>query len=105
MSKGNFGNQWYEQQLGTVDEEIARLATICEIRILDAGVIERVVAGDESVCGRRSPKAFQQLRSLVGMHYSLTSDSLQTLGPEESAKILAGIRERLGKRFDIGGDR
>ncbi|HEY6644085.1 hypothetical protein [Povalibacter sp.] len=105
MSKGEFGNQWYEKQLGTVDEEIARLATICQIRMLDAGIIERVVAGDESVCGRRTPKAFRQLRSLVGVHYSLTSDSLQSLGEDESVRILTTIRERLGKRFDIGGDR
>lgn len=103
MSKGDFGEAWHEQQLSTVDNEIARLAFLCDIRILDPGVIERVVAHDDSVCGRKNEKAFKQLGNLVAMHYSLTADSIAAIGPEESRKILDRIRERLGKRFDIGG--
>jgi hypothetical protein len=103
MGTPDFGTQWHESQLGPVDEEIARLAAICDLRILDPGVIERVIAGDESVCGRSSEKAFRSLRALVGMHYALTNDSLQALGPEESGRILDQIRERLRARYDIGG--
>ena len=103
MAKGDLGQAWHEKQLSTVDNEIARLAAICDIRMLDPGVIERVINGDESVCGRSSEKAFKQLRSLVGLHYSLTADSIQAIGPEESRKILDQIRERIGQRYDIGG--
>jgi hypothetical protein len=102
MPTHDLGKTWHETQLGTVDAEIARQAFICDIRILDPGVIERVVAGDASVCGRRAEEAFRSLRGLVAMHYSLTNDSITALGPEESRKILDGIRERLGKRFDLG---
>jgi len=105
MRTQDLGSQWHEAQLGPVDAEIARLAAVCDLRILDPGIIERVIAGDESVCGRRTPEGFRKLRALVGMHYALTNDSLLALGPEESGKILDQIRERLRGRFDIGGGR
>lgn len=106
MGTQDLGSQWHQAQLGPVDAEIARLAAICDLKILDPGVIERVVAGDETVCGRSNTgKAFRQLRALVGMHYTLTNDSIQSLGPEESGKILDQIRERLRGRYDIGGGR
>ncbi|HEY4368624.1 MAG TPA: hypothetical protein VGN07_15420 [Steroidobacteraceae bacterium] len=105
MPTPDFGKRWHETQLGTVDREIARLAAICDIRMLDPGVIERVIANDATVCRRKTPKAFRQLRSLVKMHYSLVSDSLQALGPEDSGKILDDIRTRLRAQFDLGGGR
>ncbi|HKE93329.1 MAG TPA: hypothetical protein VKB34_03405 [Povalibacter sp.] len=105
MGTQDLGSQWHESQLGPVDEEIARLAFICDLKMLDPGIIERVIAGDETVCGRSNAKAFRQLRALVGMHYALTNDSLTALGPEESGRILDQIRERLRGRFDIGGGR
>jgi len=103
MTRQDFGRRWHETQLGSVDDEIAKLSFICGIPLLDTGVVERVVAGDEGVCSRKSPEAFRKLRGLVGMHYKLTNDSLQALGPEETAKILAEIRGRLQPRFKLGG--
>jgi hypothetical protein len=103
VSKHDFGSRWHEKQLGSVDDEIAKMAFICGVPLLDPGVIEKVVAGDESVCTKSSPDAFRKLRGLVGMHYTLTSDSLQSLGPDETARILAQIRERLQSRFKLGG--
>ena len=103
MSKNDFGRGWHESQLGTVDDEIAKLSFICGIPLLDPGVVERVVAGDEGVCTKPNPAAFRKLKGLVGMHYMLTNDSLQALGPEETAKILAEIRARLQPRFKLGG--
>ena len=105
MPTPDFGKQWHEMQIGNVDHEIARLATICNLRILDPGIIERMIAGDETVCGRKSSMAFRKLRGLVAMHYALTDDSIRALGPDESAKILDVIRARLGKQFQIGGGR
>ena len=105
MTQGgkDLGAAWWSKNLDEVDREIVRLAMICNVRILDPGVIERVINGDDSVCGRSNEKAFKQLRSLVGLHYSLTADSIQSIGPEESRKILDRIRERIGQRYDIGG--
>jgi hypothetical protein len=103
VSKHDFGQRWHEQQLGSVDDEIAKMAFICGIPLLDPGIVERVVAGDEGVCTKPNPEAFRKLRGLVGMHYMLTGDSLKSLGPDETARILAQIRERLQTRFKLGG--
>ena len=103
MTKHDLGRRWHESQLGTVDDEIARLSFICGIPLLDPGIVERVVAGDENVCSKPNASAFRKLRGLVGMHFMLTNDSLQSLGKEETAKILAEIRERLAPRFKLGG--
>lgn len=103
MGTHEFGREWHEKQLGTVDDEIAKLSFICGIPLLDPGVIERVVAGDASVCRKPNATAFANLRGLISMHYTLAEDSIRTLGVEETRKILDLIRDRLGKRFDLGG--
>jgi hypothetical protein len=103
MRTEDLGPVWHTTQLNKVDDEIARAAFICGIKMLDPGVIERVVSGDETVCTKKNPKAFTKLRSLVKMHYALTDDSMLSLGPEETAKILDQIRERLRARYELGG--
>src|SRR6185312_7264536 len=64
------GSAWWAKSLNEVDREIARLATICNVRILDAGVIERVLKNDAAVCGSKNAIAFTKLRNIVMMHYS-----------------------------------
>lgn len=103
MGTHDFGRQWHEKQLGTVDDEIAKLSFICGIPLLDPGVVERVVSGDASVCRKPNAAAFKKLRGLISMHYTLAEDSIRTLGVEETAKILDLIRERLRERFELGG--
>ncbi|MFL6547923.1 MAG: hypothetical protein ACJ8OJ_04465 [Povalibacter sp.] len=105
MPTPDFGRQWHQTQLGNVDSEIARLCAICDVKILDPGIIERVIAHDETVCGRKSPEAFRRLRGLIQMHYALTSDSILGLGAEESGKILDDIRSRLRSQYNLGGER
>jgi hypothetical protein len=39
--QSNLGTAWWAKNLDDVDREVARLATICNARILDPGVIER----------------------------------------------------------------
>jgi hypothetical protein len=105
MTTQDFGPRFHTRQLNSVDAEIAKMAYICDIRLLEPGVIEKVVAGDASVCGKSNPEAFRKLRGLVGMHYMLTNDSLQSLGPAETQKILAEIRAKFQDRFDLGGEK
>ena len=54
-----------------IDREIAQLAVVCQIPLLDPGVIERVLHKDTLVCGRKNARAFDKLRSLLMMHYSV----------------------------------
>ena len=96
------GGQWWATNLDDVDREVARLATICNVRILDPGVIERVLHDDASVCGSRNPLAFKKLRDALLMHYHVRDKAMGVLGADGTARVVAEIIESLRQRF---GDR
>ena len=58
---------WAEER-EEIDREIARLALLCQIRILEPGVILRVLRRDTSACGTRNPLAFRMLREMLMLH-------------------------------------
>jgi len=95
--------EWWARKFDDIDREIARLATLCNVRILDAGVIERVLKNDDSVCGSTNKVAFDKLRALMMMHYSVREDALEALGPEKTRllveTIVTGLRERFGEKL------
>ena len=90
-----------------IDKEIAQLASICKIPLLDPGVIERVLQKDTLVCGHQNQRAFDKLRQLLMMHYSVRDKALVALGEQETMAIIADIVERLRQRFgaDLGTPR
>ena len=75
---------------------------ICQIPLLDPGVIERVLQKDTLVCGSQNPRAFDKLRSLLMMHYSVRDRAVVALGEQETMLIMNEIIERLRSRY---GDR
>lgn len=105
-SSSELGATWWAKNLDEVDREIARLATICNVRILDAGVIERVLKNDESVCGSKNARAFGKLRQTLMMHYHVRDQAVGVLGEAQTRKLVATIveslRERIGER--LGGE-
>ena len=102
---GSARTEWWAKKLDDIDSEIARLATICNVRILDAGVIERVLRNDASVCGSKNQAGFDKLRMMLMMHYSVRDNALEVLGSAETQllveKIVTALRERIGER--LGG--
>ena len=93
-------NRW-EKHLEEIDLEIAQLAVMCRVPLLDPGVIERVLHKDSLVCGKNNPRAFDKLRSLLMMHYSVrdkalvAAESLQHLRPGDPqvAQMLQRLRQ------------
>ena len=98
----NLGSAWWAKNLDDVDNEIARLSIACNVRILDPGVIERVLENDASVCGSRNPAGFEKLRTALKMHYHIRGQTAGTMGEAQTAQIVAEIVERLKARI---GDR
>ena len=88
-----------------IDTQIAQLSLMCDIRILDPGVIERVLANDSSVCGKNKPDTFAKLHGLLMMHYSSQQKAMVSLGQEEAMLVVQDtvtrLRERMGGR--LGG--
>src|SRR5438445_772302 len=91
---------WWAKNLDDIDREVARLATICNVRILDPGVIERVLENDASVCGSSNPIAFGKLRNALMMHYHIREKAVGALGEAGTARVIADIVENLRQRID-----
>jgi hypothetical protein len=100
-----YRTQRWTQHFEEIDSEIAKLAKLCKIALLDPGVIERVLKKDTLVCGTQNARAFDKLRSLLMMHYSVRDRALVTLGEEETLKIVGDVVARLRERFggSLGG--
>jgi hypothetical protein len=93
----------WAENLDELDREIARLALVCRVRILDRGVILRVLQRDASVCGTDNPLAFAKLHELLMLHLALREKSVEALGEAKTEAIEDYVIERLKKSFpDLG---
>ena len=85
--------------LDDIDTEIARLALLCQVRILDPGVVERVVRNDASVCGTNNPVAFPKLRGLLALHFGVRASVADAVGQALASRIEQQVLDRLRDRF------
>ena len=104
--QSELGAGWWAKSLDDVDREVARLAVLCKIRLLDPGIIERVLKNDTAVCGTQNPRAFDKLRQALMMHYHVRGQAVGAMGEaatrEVIAEIVANIEKRVGKQ--LGGN-
>ena len=89
----------WSEDLEEVDREIARLATVCQVRILEPGVIRRVVQKDATVCGTENPAGFAKLHDLLMLHLAIRQKAADSFGQAQAAAIEDFILERLKKSF------
>ena len=90
---------FWENNLEELDGEIARLAMLCEIRILEPGALQRVLQKDASVCGTDNPIAFAKLRGLLMMHLAIREKSVDVFGAATTARVEDYVIDRLKQRF------
>jgi hypothetical protein len=102
--KQNFPPALWAENLDELDREIARLALVCQVRILDRGVMRRVLQKDASVCGTENPLAFAKLHELLMLHLALRERSVEALGEAKTMAIEDYVVERLKKTFPDLGD-
>lgn len=101
--KQEFPPALWAENLDELDREIARLALVCRVRILDRGVMLRVLQKDASVCGSPNPVAFAKLHELLMLHLALREKSVEALGQAKTMAIEDYVIERLKKSFpDLG---
>ena len=105
MSDFNYVQQRWIKQFEQLDNQILTEAAACQIRILDPGVIERILQNDTLVCGTDNPAAFAKLRSLAMIHYSLWDKAVVAMGQQEAVRIMSEIRDRMRARYgdSLGG--
>jgi hypothetical protein len=90
---------WWAKNIDELDREIGRLCAICQVRILDHGIIERVLKKDASVCGTPNPIAFQKLHNMLMLYFVIREESVGSVGELQTEQIEAHVVEELRKRF------
>ena len=85
--------------LDDIDTEIARLALLCQVQILDPGVVEQVVRNDASVCGTNNPVAFGKLRGLLALHFGVRDSMADAHGQALASRVERQVIDRLRARF------
>jgi len=99
MTQDRFLVGWWANNLDQLDREIARMALLCEVRILDPGVIARVLKKDVAVCASHNEPAFAKLHDLLMLHLAIRERSTEMVGQSATAGIEADIIARLKASF------
>ena len=96
---------WWVKNIDELDREIARLCLLCQVRILDHGIIERVLKKDASVCATFNEIAFAKLHDMVMFYFAVRQMSVDAVGQARTAYIEYYVIERLKKSFpDLAAD-
>ena len=90
---------WWVKNIEEIDREIARLCLLCQVRILDHGIIERVLKKDASVCGTSNPVAFEKLHNMLMLYFANRKRAVEAVGQVETAQIESHVVEQLRNRF------
>lgn len=69
----------------------------------DPGVIDRILKNDVTVCGRKSEESFQKMRNLLIAFYDSVGKAAERIGPQDTKKIIAALKERNMRLRDSGG--
>ena len=95
----------WTENLEDVDREIARLALLCQVELLQPGIVARVLKRDASVCATPNAAAFAKLRNLIMLHLRIREQSLDSFGSAQTEAIENYVVARLRKSFtDLPGE-
>ena len=86
---------YWSRQIDSLATEISRLCVVCDIKMLEPGIAERILKGDQSVCGRRNPEVFEKIRRHLMAFFQVEEKAIHRLGADEVKKILDEVRASL----------
>jgi precorrin isomerase len=76
---------------------MSRLCIVCDIKMLDPGIGERVLKGDQSVCGRNDPKVFEKLRQHLMAYCHVEDRAIKRLGADDVRTLLDDVRASIAR--------
>jgi len=88
---------YWSRQLDNLAAEMSRLCVACDIRMLEPGIGERVLKGDQSVCGRKNPVAFGKLRQHLMAYCQVEDRAVKRLGADDVRPMLDEVRASLAR--------
>jgi len=89
---GKSRHRYFADQFDALAREMSKLAIACDIELFVPGNTERILRNDDSVCGRKNPQAFQQIRHHLMALFPLEERAIERLGAEETKEILDQVR-------------
>ena len=96
-------NPQWSRHLEGIAEELLHLSIACDVRLRDAGVVDRILRDDASVCGRKNEIGFRKLRRLLMATFDSLDKAIHRIGPEETQKILDEISDHIDRLRNLGG--
>ena len=102
MSEFQKHRHW-SQQIEAIAREISRLALVCDIRLDQPGLAERILKNDASVCGRIDPESFRRLRQHLMALFPLEEYAVERLGATDTKEILDQVRASVMALRNAGG--
>jgi hypothetical protein len=96
-------NAFWRRQIDSLAHELSKQAIICDIELGKPGLAERILKNDDSVCGRKNPKVFRQMRQHLMALFSLEVTAVERLGTEDTKEILDAVRAAIVAIREAGG--
>ncbi|UCG73287.1 MAG: hypothetical protein JSV45_02575 [Chromatiales bacterium] len=93
---------WFGPQIDAVAREISKLAIACDVDILQEGIGVKILRNDDSVCGRKNPKAFRLLREHLMAFFEVSEHAIHHLSPNEVGEILQQVIESIRELRESG---
>jgi len=90
-------HRYWSQQLENLANEMSRLCIVCDIQMLEPGVAERVLKGDEGVCGRKNSEVFDKLRKHLAAFIQTKGKAIGRLGVDETRNMLDEVRGSIAR--------
>jgi len=97
------GHTVWKRHLDGIADELVRLTAICDVDLRAPGVIDRVLHGDESACGRKNAIAFRKLQRLLAATYESLNKAIGRVGVEDTRAITAEIIARVDRKRAAAG--
>lgn len=76
---------------------MSRLCIACDIKMLEPDIGERVLKGDQSVCGRKNPAAFEKLRTHLMAYCHVEERAVKRLGTDDVRPMLDEVRASIAR--------
>ncbi len=90
-------HSYWSGQLGNLVAEMSRLCIACDIKMLEPGVAERILKGDQSVCGRKKPEVFEKLRKHLMAYCHVEEKAIKRLGADDVQTMLDEVRASMAR--------
>jgi hypothetical protein len=88
---------YWSRQLDNLAAEMSRLCIACDIKMLEPGIGERVLKGDQTVCGHHNPKVFETLRKHLMAYCQLEERAIKRLGADDVRVMLDEVRATIAE--------